>query len=428
LIYKNVFIIIKAITIYISKMEDTTIYVKKRRGKKAKAKKAAAKAARKAQRAKKPERLPRSVRALLGYMEGSQMKIGGQSSLSRVKLAEFQRFATQKQLPPAPMQVQPEIYRVYTERDVAQKRQQELQGELQGVQTQLQATQTELAPLRRAMTQAVANPFPARMVARAESESTEYRNIYGSTPLMSQRGSFAHSYEAEEIPRFQGLQLDVGGLSEYRMFAGAPYDIHQPIPRGTGFSVGSDRMSPRFESPPRRVAFNQPEYVGGGGGAAMSYGDDQEGAFNVPSDYRMAAGAPFQVDRSAGFQDYMERVPTGRVKAVDKLYREPKARRPLPSRKKAPQTVTLVSPGQVSPTGFAVAGGGGGGENAAEFRRRISAQLGLQQSAFKSMGIPIRSASQRGSLQSQIENLRAGGKNSSQIIEVLKQQQSRQPM
>jgi hypothetical protein len=100
----------------------------------------------------------------------------------------------------------------------------------------------------------------------------------------------------------------------------------------------------------------------------------------------------------------------------------------LPSKKKAPQTVTLVSPGQASPTGFAVAGGGGGGENAAEFRRRISAQLGLQQSAFKSMGIPIRSASQRGSLQSQIENLRAGGKNSSQIIEVLKQQQSRQPM
>ena len=159
----------------------------------------------------------------------------------------------------------------------------------------------------------------------------------------------------------------------------------------------------------------------------MSYGDDQEGAFNAPSDFRMAAGAPFQVDRSAGFQDYMERVPTGRVKAVDKLYREPKVRKPLPSKKKAPQTVTLVSPGQASPTGFAVAGGGGG-ENAAEFRRRISAQLGLQQSAFKSMGISVRSASQRGSLQSQIENLRAGGKNSSQIIEVLKQQQSRQPM
>ena len=426
MIYKNVFIIIKAITIYISKMEDTTIYVKKRRGKKAKAKKAAAKAAKK-QRAKKPERLPRSVRALLGYMEGSQTKIGGQSSLSRVKLGEFQRFATQKQLPPAPMQAQQEIYRVYTERDVAQKRQQELQGELQGAQTQLQAAQTELGPLRRAMTQAVANPFPARMVARAESESTEYRNIYGSTPLMSQHGSFAHSYESGEIPRFQGLQLDVGGLSEYRMFAGAPYDIHQPIPRGTGFSVGSDRMSPRFESPPRRVAFDRPEYVGGGGGPAMSYGDDQEGAFNAPSDYRMAAGAPFQVDRSAGFQDYMERVPTGRVKTVDKLYREPKARRPLPSKKKAPQMVTLVSPGQASPTGFAVAGGGGG-ENAAEFRRRISSQLGVQQSAFKSMGIPVRSASQRGSLQSQIENLRAGGKNSSQIIDVLKQQQSKQPM
>ena len=118
-------------------------------------------------------------------------------------------------------------------------------------------------------------------------------------------------------------------------------------------------MSPRFESPPRRVAFNRPEYVGGGGGPAMSYGDDQEGAFSIPSDYRMAAGAPFQVDRSAGFQDYMERVPTGRVKTVDKLYREPKARRPLPSKKKAPQTVTLVSPGQVSPTSFAVAGGGG---------------------------------------------------------------------
>lgn len=427
MIYKNVFIIIKAITIYISKMEDTTIYVKKRRSKKSKAKKAAAKAAKK-QRSKKPERLPRSVRALLGYMEGSQTKIGGQSSLSRVKLAEFQRFATQKQLPPAPMQVQPEIYRVYTERDVAQKRQQELQGELQGVQTQLQATQTELAPLRRAMTQAVANPFPARMVARAESESTEIRNIYGSTPSLSQHGSFAHSYESAEVPQFRGLQLDVGGLSEYRMFAGAPYDIHQPIPRGTGFSVGSDRMSPRFESPPRRVAFNQPEYVGGGGGPAMSYGDEQEGAFNPPSNFRMAAGAPFQVSRNPGFEDYMERAPTGRVKPVDKLYREPKAqRRPLPSRKKAAETVTLVSPGKVSPTGFAVAGGGGS-ETAAEFRKRMSAQLGLQQSAFKSLGIPLRSVAQRGSLQSQIENLRAGGKNSSQIIEVLKQQQSRQPM
>ena len=380
---------------------EETIYIKKRRGKKAKAKRAAKRAAAKKPRAKKAEPLPRSVKALLGYMEGSNMKIAGSSSLARAKLIEPERPTEQPRVkyaskyargPATPARVaqpmlvpQQQIFGMIAEQQAGEKRQKDLQDKLREAIVKIETSDKE-------------------------KEAARIRGRVGGGAVAATGFRMPVERFAPSLPENEYRQTG------FKVFEDLPFARPDDI-GGGDFIPPYDRRGGAFQSrqpTPSAASYDEElEYVGGGGGAAMPY-DRRAGAFQ-PRGFQGLGGGT-QIERSVGFEDYMGRAPTGRVVIQDKLYKEPRPRRALPSRKVA------------AATPVAVAGGGSPSiigshlESADKFRNFMREQHGILDRQFKEAGIPVRSFGQRAAVDTRLQTLKNEGKTGSQILEALKKQ------
>lgn len=380
-------------------MVEETIYIKKRRGKKAKAKRAAKRAAAKKPRTRKPEPLPRSVKALLGYMEGSSMKIAGSSSLARAKLIQAEPAEQQPRIkyaakyargPATPARVMPQtlvpqqqIYSMIAEQQAGEKRQKDLQEKLREALVKIETSDKEKAAAR-------------------------VRGRVGG-------GAVAGTSFTMPVERFPpSLPENVYRQTGFKVFEDVPYARPDDI-GGGDFNPPYDRRAGAFQTRPMQASAasydDDFDFVGGGGGPAMPY-DSRAGAFQ-PRGFE-GLGGGVQMERSVGFEDYMGRAPTGRVIIQDKLYKEPRQRRPLPSRKAPAATPAAVAGG-----GVVV---GGHLESAEKFRNFMREQHGILYRQFKEAGIPVRSFGQRAAVDTRLQALKNEGKTGSQILEALRNQ------
>jgi hypothetical protein len=380
---------------------EETIYVKKRRGKKAKAKRAAKRAAAKKPRAKKAEPLPRSVKALLGYMEGSNMKIAGSSSLARAKLIEPERPTEQPRVkyaakyargPATPARVaqpmlvpQQQIFGMIAEQQAGERRQKDLQDKLREAIVKIETSDKE-------------------------KEAARIRGRVGG-------GAVAATGFRMPVERFAPLDNEYQPTG-FKVFEDVPFARPDDI-GGGDYNPPYDRRAGAFQYRPVEASAasydDEFEFVGGGGGPAMPY-DRRAGAFQ-PRGFE-GLGGGVQIERTVGFEDYMGRAPTGRIVLQDKLYKAPRQRRPLPSRKVA----TPATPVAVAGGGGASAVIGGHLESAEKFRNFMREQHGILERQFKDAGIPVRSFGQRAAVDTKLQALKNEGKTGSQILEALRNQ------